>query len=60
MIKLQIDNKIIEVEEGIRLIEAARQNGIEIPSLCYRDDLPHYTSCSVCLVKNKETNKFLE
>jgi len=59
MIKLQIDNKIIEVEEGIRLIEAARQNGIEIPSLCYHNDLPHYTSCSVCLVKNEATNKFL-
>lgn len=59
MIKLQIDNKIIEVEEGVRLIEAARQNGIEIPSLCYRDDLPHYTSCSVCLVKNEDNNKFL-
>lgn len=59
MIKLEIDNKIIEVEEGTRLIEAARQNGIEIPSLCYRDDLPHYTSCSVCLVKNETTNKFL-
>ncbi len=59
MIKLKIDNKILEVDEGIRLIDAARLNGINIPSLCYRDDLPHYTSCSVCLVKNKETNKFL-
>lgn len=59
MIKLKIDHKDIIVEPGMRLIEAARQNGIEIPSLCYRDDLPHFTSCSVCLVKNKNTGKFL-
>lgn len=59
MIKLEIDNKTIEVAEGIRLIEAARANGIGIPSLCYSSDLPHYTSCSVCLVKNIETNKFI-
>ncbi|MBN2236162.1 MAG: (2Fe-2S)-binding protein [Bacteroidales bacterium] len=59
MIKIQIDHKIIDVEEGTKLIEAARQNGISIPSLCYRDDLPHYTSCSVCLVKNTTSNKFL-
>lgn len=59
MIKLKIDHKDIIVEAGMRLIEAARQNGIEIPSLCYRDDLPHFTSCSVCLVKNKKSGKFL-
>ncbi|MBC8320870.1 MAG: (2Fe-2S)-binding protein [Bacteroidetes bacterium] len=59
MIKLQINNKNIEVKEGTRLIEAARLNGINIPSLCYRNDLPHYTSCSVCLVKNKTTDKFI-
>ena len=33
MIKLKINNKEIEVEEGTRLIHAARDMGIEVPTL---------------------------
>lgn len=59
MIKLQIDNREIEVNQGISLIEAARENGIKIPSLCYDEDLPHYTSCMLCIVKNSETGQYI-
>ena len=34
-IKLTIDNKEVEVEKGITILKAARQLGIEIPTLCY-------------------------
>ena len=34
-IKLIIDNKEIEVEKGTTILKAARQLGIEIPTLCY-------------------------
>jgi len=50
MVNLRIDNKEIEVPAGTSLIEAARQNGVYIPSLCYNSDLPHYSSCMVCVV----------
>jgi predicted molibdopterin-dependent oxidoreductase YjgC len=59
MIKLRIDNREIEVRPGTSLIEAARENGINIPSLCYDKDLPHYTSCMLCMVKNVETGQFI-
>lgn len=59
MIKLQIDNREIEVSQGTFLIEAARENGIDIPSLCYDKDLPHYTSCMLCMVKNAKTGQFI-
>lgn len=59
MIKLKIDNKQIEVEPGTKIIEAARTAGIDIPSLCYKRDLPHYTSCMVCMVKDESTGKFI-
>ncbi len=36
-IKLNIDNKEIEVEKGTTILKAARQMGIEIPTLCYLD-----------------------
>ena len=59
MINLRIDNKEIEVPAGTSLIEAARQNGIYIPSLCYNSDLPHYSSCMVCIVKDVKADKFI-
>lgn len=59
MIELKIDNKTIQVEEGTPLIEAARSNGINIPSLCYKKGIPHYTSCMICMVRDKGSDKFL-
>lgn len=59
MIKLQIDNREIEVSRGTSLIEAARENGINIPSLCYSKDLPHYTSCMLCMVRNDKTGQYI-
>ncbi len=59
MIKLSIDNIEINVKEGTSLIEAARANGIEVPSLCYHSGLPHYSSCMVCMVKDNTTGKFI-
>jgi NADP-reducing hydrogenase subunit HndD len=35
MIKLTIDNKKIEVAEGTTILKAARQFGIDIPTLCH-------------------------
>jgi predicted molibdopterin-dependent oxidoreductase YjgC len=59
MVKLTIDNKTYNVKEGIPLIEALRDNGIDIPSLCYVKGLPHYTSCMVCMVKDNNSGKFI-
>lgn len=59
MITLRIDNRMIEVKPGTRLIEAARQNGIDIPSLCYSPDLNHYSSCMVCVVRDTVRGKFI-
>ena len=35
MIKLTIDNKLVEVEKGTTILKAARQAGIHIPTLCH-------------------------
>ncbi|MCK9617082.1 MAG: NADH-dependent [FeFe] hydrogenase, group A6 [Lentimicrobiaceae bacterium] len=37
LIKLTIDNKPVEVQPGTTLLKAARQVGIEIPTMCYFD-----------------------
>jgi NADPH-dependent glutamate synthase beta subunit-like oxidoreductase/ferredoxin len=59
MIKFTLDSKTISVPAGTVLIDAARQNGVEIPSMCYREGKKHFTSCMVCMVKDKPSGKLL-
>ncbi|HZH71514.1 MAG TPA: 2Fe-2S iron-sulfur cluster-binding protein, partial [Mariniphaga sp.] len=53
MIQLSINNKKIEVEEGLSVMKAAQQTGVNIPNMCWHDELDHFTSCMLCLVKDK-------
>jgi NADPH-dependent glutamate synthase beta subunit-like oxidoreductase len=39
-IKLYINDNEIQAAKGLSILEAARKNGIYIPSLCYHPDLP--------------------
>jgi len=57
MIQITIDHKTIEVEEGTLVVKAARQAGIEIPTMCHDDRLEHFTSCMLCMVKDAKTNR---
>ena len=57
MIRLKINNKEIEVEEGTSVMKAAQQMGIEVPNLCWYDELEHFTSCMLCLVKDESNGK---
>ncbi|MBN2699260.1 MAG: (2Fe-2S)-binding protein [Bacteroidales bacterium] len=58
MIKIIVDNKEISVRPGIRVIDALRENGIEVPSMCYMTGIDHFTSCMVCLVRDGKTGNF--
>jgi len=51
MVKLTIDNKVIEVEEGSTILEAAEKSDISIPSLCYHEALTPIGSCRLCSVE---------
>lgn len=57
MIQITIDHKTIEVEEGTLVLKAARQAGIDIPTMCHDDRLEHFTSCMICFVKDAKTNR---
>jgi hypothetical protein len=57
MIKLKINNREIQVEEGTSVMKAAQQMGIEVPNMCWHDELEHFTSCMLCLVKNEGNGK---
>lgn len=51
MIKLKIDNKEIKAQAGENLLQVARDNGINIPGLCYHHKLSPTGACRLCLVK---------
>jgi NADH-quinone oxidoreductase subunit G len=56
-VTLTINGQAIEAEKGTLLIEAARQNGIEIPSFCYYEGLTLQAACRICLVEVEKTPK---
>ncbi len=59
MIKIKIDNREVELAEGRTLIEVLREQGIDVPSLCYMKELPGFTSCMLCLVKERSSGKLI-
>ena len=48
---LTIDDIKVEVPEGTTVLQAARQAGVKIPTLCFLDDLQSIGACRVCLVE---------
>ncbi|MFW5714045.1 MAG: molybdopterin-dependent oxidoreductase [Brevefilum sp.] len=51
MIKLTIDDKTIEVQEGTTVLEAAEAAGCYVPTLCHHPQLTPYGGCRLCMVE---------
>jgi len=51
MVTLIIDGREVQAEEGMTVLEAARENNIYIPSLCYHEEVTPYGACRLCLVE---------
>src|ERR1700741_4037128 len=49
--QLIIDGTPIEVEDGITLIQACEQAGVEIPRFCYHERLSISGNCRMCLIE---------
>jgi NADP-reducing hydrogenase subunit HndD len=50
MINLTIDGQPVAVPKGTTVLEAARQVGIRIPTLCHMTGLNEIGACRVCMV----------
>jgi predicted molibdopterin-dependent oxidoreductase YjgC len=59
MVNLTVNNIGIIAPEGSTVLEAAKEAGFKIPTLCHNDSLPHYSSCMVCMVLDKRSASFL-
>ena len=50
--KMIIDGVSCPFTTERNVLEVARNNGIDIPSLCYCENLSIYGGCRLCLVEN--------
>jgi NADH-quinone oxidoreductase chain G len=51
MITLTINEKEVTLDKPVSVLEAARQAGIKIPTLCYHEALKPYGGCRLCVVE---------
>ncbi len=56
---LIIDEQEVSARRGQTILEVARENGIEIPTLCQLEGLSNVGACRLCLVEIKGSNKLL-
>ncbi|MGB2867185.1 MAG: molybdopterin-dependent oxidoreductase [Bacteroidota bacterium] len=57
MAKITIDSKEYDVDPKLTVIQAAAQNGIEIPHFCYHPKLSVAGNCRMCLVEVEKMPK---
>src|SRR3989339_338771 len=53
MVNIKINNKDFKVEEGLTILKACKQAGINVPTLCYLEDVSKDAYCSICVVEVK-------
>lgn len=57
MANIEIDGKVLEVENGKMIIEVADEAGIHIPRFCYHKKLSVAANCRMCLVEVENGRK---
>jgi NADH-quinone oxidoreductase subunit G len=57
LVKLTIDGRAVEAAPGTLVIDAAKREGIEIPSFCYYEGLTLQAACRMCLVEVEKMPK---
>jgi len=50
-LRMEIDGKEVTTDEGATLLDACRQAGIEIPTLCHHESLEPFGGCRLCIVE---------
>ncbi|HOF20938.1 MAG TPA: 2Fe-2S iron-sulfur cluster-binding protein [Bacteroidales bacterium] len=59
MFKIRINNIEVDAEAGETILSVSQRAGVSIPTLCHMDGIEHYTSCMVCMVRDKASDSYL-
>ena len=57
MINIEIDGKLVEIERGSTVMDAAYKAGVYVPHFCYHKKLSLAGSCRMCLVEVEKSPK---
>jgi len=57
MINIEIDGKLVEIERGSTVMDAAHKAGVHIPHFCYHKKLSIAANCRMCLVEVEKAPK---
>lgn len=57
MITLEVDGKLVEVENGSTVMDAANKLGVHVPHFCYHKKLSIAANCRMCLVEVEKAPK---
>ena len=57
--KLKFNGKEVEAREGATILEAARANGVLIPTLCHFPGLNEVGACRICVVEVKGAERLV-
>ncbi len=56
-IELVIDDKRVVAQKGDTLLDVAKKEGIDIPTLCHHEALKEHGSCRLCIVEIKRKGR---
>lgn len=59
VITLKLNDREISAQAGQSILDVARENGIEIPTLCFLEGLSEVGACRLCMVEIKGSNKLV-
>jgi len=59
LVRVNINNREFTANEGSSILKIALDNGIEIPNLCYDEQVKPYGSCGLCVVEVDENPKLV-
>ena len=57
MPKITINNKVIDFQDGMTVMQACELADVEIPRFCYHDKLSIAGNCRMCLVEMEKSPK---
>lgn len=58
-VTITIDGQKIETRKGENLLKVARENGFDIPGLCYHTKLSPTGACRLCMVKMQDSDAYV-
>ena len=59
-IKITVDGQEMTGNKGDTILTIAMENGVEIPNLCYNNELKIYGACGLCVVEAEVKAMFIE